>query len=69
MPRLDHHLRLQDRLTPMEHALVLVMVRLINPVRAKVQPPLPPLTEADVTRELRQTLREQKESPRQREER
>jgi hypothetical protein len=60
MPRLDHRVATQQRLTPRERALVLLMRDLVNDVR--VQAGLVPLTTAEMDHRLwdivRATLKE-----------
>jgi hypothetical protein len=57
MPRIAHQWHLADQLTPREQVLVQFVVTLVNPLRASVTPPLPPLTDAEVTEAMRTSLR------------
>lgn len=57
MPRLDHRLRLQDRLSVNERLLLTVFLRLVNQLRERLQ--LDPITDGEVAQLLRQLVREQ----------
>jgi hypothetical protein len=57
MPRLDHRLRIHDRLSVNERLLLTVILRLVNQLRERLQ--LDPITDGDVAQLLRQLVREQ----------
>jgi hypothetical protein len=56
MPKLTYPVALQDRVTPGEYALVLLMRDVLNDLRSAVH--LPPLTEAEMTQRLWHVLRQ-----------
>jgi hypothetical protein len=55
MPRLDHRVASQQRLTPRERALVLLMRELVNDVRT--QAGLGPVSEAEMEHRLWEMVR------------